>query len=272
VDIPRKTSVIETVLTLELDHQPLFQIIRSLPHDLGITTLEDIVSRHLDMTLTRVGPKSGLRSEVDEFPPKVSLVLGYILVERGRKSWIVPSGGLCVVVDKVYSSSRSETHLPSRGQWTKLRDSLRLNRHVALSRTNDSQELLTTGVNPCGGSSVVIDEVRSALGSESLFPSSGQRSRSSSSDVVAGNGNVGSATGRSRSAASLSMRRGLGLQHVVGECTLIVPCSCRTGRISLSGSVATGTVTRSVPGGRTCIMVDIVLTSKMIDTSLPSLR
>ena len=83
-NLPRKTSVIQTILTLKLDHQPLLQIIRSLPHDLGITTLEYIISRNLDMTLTSVGPKSRLRSEVDEFPPKVSLVLWDILVEGRR--------------------------------------------------------------------------------------------------------------------------------------------------------------------------------------------
>ena len=224
------------------------------------------------MTLTSVGPKSRLRSEVDEFPPKVSLVLRYVLVERRRKSRIVPGGSLCVVVNKVYSGSRGETHFPSGRQRTELRDSLRLNRHVALSGTNDSQELLSTWVDPGGGSSVVIDEIRSSLGCESLFPSSWQRSGSSSSDIVPGNGDIGSATGRSRSTTSLSMRRRLSFQHVVGECTLVMPCSCCAGRVGLGGSVATSTVTRSVPGGRTCVVVNIVLTSKMIDTSFPSLR
>jgi hypothetical protein len=172
-NLPRKTSVIQTIFTLELDHQPLLEIIWTLPHDLGITALKDIVSRHLDVTLTSVGPKSRLRSEVDKLPPKVSLVLGNILVKRRGKSRIVPSSCFGVVVDKVHSCSRSESHLPSRGQRAELRYSLGLDRHVALSGTDNSQELLTTGVDPCGGSGVVVDKVRSSLGSEPLFPSSG---------------------------------------------------------------------------------------------------
>lgn len=54
VSLPRETSVIETVFTLELDHQPLLEVVRALSHNFGVRSLKDVFSRHLDVTLTSI--------------------------------------------------------------------------------------------------------------------------------------------------------------------------------------------------------------------------
>jgi hypothetical protein len=78
-DVPGKTTVIETIFTLKLDHQSLLEIVRGLPHDLAVTALEDGLSGDLDVALTGVGSKRGLRTEVDELSSEVSLVLRSVL-------------------------------------------------------------------------------------------------------------------------------------------------------------------------------------------------
>ena len=143
---PRQSSVIQPILSLKLDHQPLLQIVRRLPHDLRVRPFEDALPRDLDVALSRDGTKRWLGSEVDELPSEVSLVLRNVLVEGGGQSRIVPSGGLeekrggrdrtrqdlairfaskeekwrerktnlGVVIDEVDSSGTGKSHLPSR--------------------------------------------------------------------------------------------------------------------------------------------------------------
>jgi hypothetical protein len=83
-ELSRKTTIIQSIFTLKLDHQTFLQIVRSLPHDLAITTLEDGLSRNLDVTLTSVRSESGLRSEVDQLSSEVSLVLRGVLKSQGN--------------------------------------------------------------------------------------------------------------------------------------------------------------------------------------------
>ena len=77
-EFSRQTTVVQTVLSVELDHQPLLQVIGSLTHDLRIRIFEDMSSSNLDVALTRNWSKSRLRSKVDELPSEISLVLRHI--------------------------------------------------------------------------------------------------------------------------------------------------------------------------------------------------
>ena len=104
-DVPRETTVIETVLAIELDHQALLEITRSLPHDLRVTVLEDVVTSNLDLTVARLSTHGGLTSEVDKLPAEVALVLRHISIERRWQTRIVPCRRLRVVIDKVHTSS-----------------------------------------------------------------------------------------------------------------------------------------------------------------------
>ena len=112
-EFSRQTTVIETILSIELDHQSLLEIVWSLPHNFGIRILKDVSSSDLDVTLSRNRSKSRLGAEVDEFPPKVSLVLRYIELQARWKTRIVPRCSLGIVIDKVDSCSRCKSHLPS---------------------------------------------------------------------------------------------------------------------------------------------------------------
>lgn len=221
------------------------------------------------MTLSSVGPKSRLRSEVDELSSEVTFVLRHVLIERRGQSGIIPSGSLGVVIDKVDSCSRGQTHLPSRRERTELTDGLRLDRQVALAGSDDPDELLSSRVHPGGRSSVVVHKVWSTLGSESLFPASGQRSSSGGSRVAVGTGNS------TRRPSRCSRSRPLlwsNIQHVISQSSLVVSSSSFTGRCSLSSIVGDLIVARSVPGSRSGVVVDIVLTTQMIDSSFPTGR
>ena len=80
--LPRKTTVIQTIFAVELDHQPLLQIVRCLPHDLRITILKDMVTSDFDLAVSRLSTHRRLTPKVDEFPPKVAFVLRHIGVQR----------------------------------------------------------------------------------------------------------------------------------------------------------------------------------------------
>ena len=77
---PRQSSIVQTVFSVELDHQPLLQIVGVLPHDLGIRVLKNVVSSNFDMALARQYPKSGLRPEVNQFTSEIPFVLWDVLV------------------------------------------------------------------------------------------------------------------------------------------------------------------------------------------------
>ena len=80
-NLPRKTTVIETIFAIELDHQSLLEVVWTLAHNLCIRVLEDMRSANLDVALARQNPQSWLRTEVDQLPPEVTLVLWYVLVQ-----------------------------------------------------------------------------------------------------------------------------------------------------------------------------------------------
>lgn len=80
-ELSRQSSVIQTIFSVELDHQSLLEVVWCLAHNLGVRIFEDVSSTNFDVTLTRRRTKGGLRSEVDEFSSEVSLVLRYILIE-----------------------------------------------------------------------------------------------------------------------------------------------------------------------------------------------
>lgn len=112
-DVPRKTSVVETVFALELDHKPLLEVIGRLAHDLGVAVLEDVVTPDLDLTVAGLVAHCGLAAEVDELPAEVTLVLRHVGIQRRRQARVVPRRRLRVVVHEVHASSGRETHLPA---------------------------------------------------------------------------------------------------------------------------------------------------------------
>jgi hypothetical protein len=94
LDPPRESSVIESILAVKLDHEPLLEVVGSLAHDLGVAVLEDVRAADLDVALSGRWAQGGLRAEVDELASEIALVLGDVLVERRRKAGIVPGGRL----------------------------------------------------------------------------------------------------------------------------------------------------------------------------------
>lgn len=60
--LSRDSSVVETVLAVELDHQPLLEVVWLLTHNLGVRVFEDVRTAHLDVALARNRAESGLRA------------------------------------------------------------------------------------------------------------------------------------------------------------------------------------------------------------------
>lgn len=112
-ELSRKTPVVQTVFTVELDHQSLLQIGSTLSHNFVVRVLEDMGSPNLDVALATDNAQRWLRSEVDKLATEVTLVLWHVLVERRGQSRIVPCGSLRVVVDKVHSCCVGKSHFPS---------------------------------------------------------------------------------------------------------------------------------------------------------------
>lgn len=226
------------------------------------------------MTLSRVRPQRGLRSEVDQLSSEITLVLRRILVERRGQSRIVPCRRLGVVIDEIDSRGRGETHFPSARERTELCDGLRLDREVSRSTggADHSEQLLTTRVDPRGGTGIVIDEIRSSFRRESLFPScwkgsgtSRRRHRSTSGQESIVRWRTTSCR-RRRTVRSTST----GIKHIVRQTSLVVSRTGITGARRLLCRVRTLIVTRSVPRRGPCVVVDIVLTPEVIDSTFPS--
>ena len=72
--IPGKTIIIQPMLSIEFDHQPLLEFVRCLPHDLPVAILKDAVPPHFDLAVTELRAQRGLRTEVNEFTPEVALI------------------------------------------------------------------------------------------------------------------------------------------------------------------------------------------------------
>jgi hypothetical protein len=78
---PRKTSVIQSILSFELDHESLFQIVRRLAHDFGIAVLKYVVASNFDLTISGLGTHRRLRTEVDQLSAEIALVLRHICIK-----------------------------------------------------------------------------------------------------------------------------------------------------------------------------------------------
>jgi hypothetical protein len=130
-------------------------------------------SSDLDMALPRKDAQSGLRTEVDELPSKVTLVLWYVLVQRRWQTRIIPCSSLRVVVDKVHSRSVSEAHFPTARERSQLRHGLLLDSGVistSVLPTVHPNVLLPSRVDPCGCASVMVNKVCATLRGVSLLP------------------------------------------------------------------------------------------------------
>lgn len=79
------------------------------------------------------------------------------------------------MVDEVDSCGIGETHFPSTRQGTQLRNWLLLD--CSISTTGvlciHADELLSTGIDPGSGASIMIDEIGTAFRGISLLPASG---------------------------------------------------------------------------------------------------
>ena len=113
----------------------------------------------LDVALSRENAECWLRPEIDQLAAEIAFVLWHVLVQGGWEAWIVPGGGLCVVVNEVHSGGVGETHFPSRWQWSKLGHWLLLDSISLVLTTIHADVLLATWVDPCGGPCIVVDEV-----------------------------------------------------------------------------------------------------------------
>ena len=91
-EFSRDTSVIETIFTVELDHQTFLQVTRRLPHNLSVGVLKDVISPDLDLAVARLSAHGRLTPEVDELPAEVTLVLRHVgigawTVDEDRPKW-----------------------------------------------------------------------------------------------------------------------------------------------------------------------------------------
>src|ERR1700760_466721 len=135
------------------------------------------------MALAGSNAHSWLRPEVDELSSEITLVLGHVLIKRGRQPRIVPSCCLGVMIHKVDPGSVCQAHFPTAGKRTELRHRLLLNGVSISIVAVHSNVLLTTWINPSSGTSIVINEVGSAFRRVSLFPTSGKLSGARSSSA-----------------------------------------------------------------------------------------
>lgn len=81
-ELSGESTVVQAIFSIKLDHESLLQVRSRLAHDLGIRILENMRSSNFDVALARKNTQCRLRSEVDEFPSEVTLVLRNILIER----------------------------------------------------------------------------------------------------------------------------------------------------------------------------------------------
>lgn len=134
-----------------------------------------MVTSDLDVAGSSVRPKSRLRSEINELPSEVPLVLWHVLVQSRRQSRVIPGRGLCVVVDEINTSCRSQPHFPPRGQRTKRCHGLWLYSDVVSIWSQHSEQLLTARIDPGCCTRVMINKVCAAFRCKTLFPASRQR-------------------------------------------------------------------------------------------------
>ena len=129
-----------------------------------------MVPADLDLAVARLVAHRGLAAEVDKLPPKVTLVLWHILVERRGQARIIPGRRLRIVINEIHAGCIGKTHFPSTRQWSQLGDRLLLDAVVIGVLSVHSDILLPTWVYPSCGSSIVVDEVSASSRCVSLFP------------------------------------------------------------------------------------------------------
>lgn len=279
-DIPRKTTIVETVLPVKLDHQSLLQVGRALSHDLGIGVLEDVVPAHLDVTLSGHDAQGWLGAEVDQLPSEVPLVLRHALIQRRRQARIIPGGGLGVVVDKVHAGRVGQAHLPAAGQRAQLRDGLLLDRRVVVGAgilAVHADVLLSARIDPGGGAGVVIDEIRPAFGGRPLLPPGRELPSACRGRSCGHHGHrVGAATrrrGRGLRGLILQIRR-TGARAVLRQHPTLVrpPLQLHVGLALRSLRVFVVVRRRAGPRGGSRVVVDVIGPAQVVLPSLPSGR
>lgn len=186
------------------------------------------------------------------------------------------------MINKVDTSRVCESHLPSTRKRSKLRNGLLLNLTVGIVLSAiKANILLAARVDPSCCSSVMVNKIRSALWSPALFPT--RRKLASSRAGGTGVKHLCSvASGRRivrrRAAATLRSAGGLqgrraGASAVLWKSSILVSLSFDLSvHFSLVAGLTGAGHCRSVPAGRTSIMVDIIGSSKVVLTPLPSRR
>lgn len=210
-----------------------------------------------------------LGPEVDEFAPEVTLVLRYILIQRRRQSWVVPSRRFCVVVDEINPSSVCKPHFPSAREGPQLGHGLLLDgpTGVVLAAVHPNV-LLPPRVNPCRGPGIVVNKVGPSLGRKPLLPPRGEF-------ACAG----ARGPGVHHRLRIRTLRRLLGLDcrgtrtcSILGQRTVLMPLSLNLCRLLLSRRVDSPAGAGSVPTRCSRVMVNVVSTSEVIFSALPAGR
>ncbi|KAI3481094.1 hypothetical protein L1887_56668 [Cichorium endivia] len=168
-----------------------------------------------------------------------------------------------VVVRAVLEEARAE-----------LRDALGLHGEVAAVGAHDSENLLSSRVDPGGGSGVVVHKVRSAFGGVALFPAGGKRAVASrgaraSREGVGGGGGARAGDGR-------ASRRGAGgiaiadAEEIVGQGSVAVPLTIGRGGAGGGGRVGAGAGGRAGPSCGARVVIDVVGAAEMVGPTLPA--
>lgn len=233
------------------------------------------------MALSAENAHRRLRAEVNKLSSEVSLVLRYILIQRRRKARVIPGGGLGVVVHKVNSGSICKTHLPAARQGAKLRNGLLLDLTVGVVLAVHADELLSAGIDPGRGASVVIDKVWSSFRSPALFPARRELTGARASGagvhhgrVVAVGSSIGScaADGATRTRALLLKGWRAGASSIFGQSSVLVSLALDLGNsLSFVADFSGGSVgCRPVPAGGSGVVVYIIGAAQVIFSAFPA--
>lgn len=232
------------------------------------------------MTLSAQDAHRWLRPEVDELSPKVSLVLGHVLIQGRRQPWVVPGCRLGIVIYEVHSRSVRKTHLPAARQRTQLGHRLLLDLSIGIVLTAiHADVLLPAGVHPGRRPRVVVNKVGPPFGCPSLLPAwwklSGPRTSGTGMDCCVAV-SVGSTTAIS-SGTGLRRRlrrkgRRVSARPILWQRAVLVPLSLDLGgRFSFSVILRLGsTGGRPVPTRGSCVVIDVVGPAKIVFPAFPA--
>ncbi len=106
-------TIVERVLALKPDYEPLAEVLRPETHDRREAVLEDPLTAHAHVALG-AGDQAHRRlaSGVDNIPV-VALVLRRVRIDCRRQPRVVPRGRARVVVPKVDAPRRRHAHFPN---------------------------------------------------------------------------------------------------------------------------------------------------------------